>query len=218
MKNLKKVFETQSTSIFKAVLPPVGVNTYLLYMGDRLFIVDPGIGSSDLPDQNDTPYSDITLLITHSHFDHITGIDEFPDSKILITQAALPGLSDPSVNLSGDFGGGTTVIQNRNTILLSIGENTYRDCTFQVMVYPGHTQGDTVFDFGDFIFTGDFVFCDSIGRTDFRFSDSDKMKKSLVKFRQSLSKKDPSTLILPGHMGVCSIKQLLEKNIFLSVY
>ena len=218
MKNLKKIFETQTTSVFKAVLPPVGVNTYLLYMGDRLFIVDPGIGSSELPDQIDISYSDIALLITHSHFDHITGIDEFPDSEILITQEAFPGLYDPSINLSGVFGGGTTVVQNKNSIVLSKGENTYRDCTFQVLVYPGHTQGDTVFDFGSFMFTGDFVFCDSIGRTDFRFSDTDKMKKSLAKFRQFLSQKTPSTLILPGHMGECTIKDLLTKNLFLSAY
>jgi len=218
LKNLRKIYDNTATSIYKAVLPPVGVNTYLLYMNDHLFVVDPGIGSSDLPLQNSIPYNDITLLITHSHFDHITGIDEFPNSKILITQEAFPGLYDPSINLSGDFGGGTTVVQNKNTSVLTKGDNTYEDCSFQVMVYPGHTEGDTVFDFGDCLFTGDFVFCDSIGRTDFRFSDNDKMKKSLAKFRQFISQKDPSALILPGHMGVCTIKELMEKNIFLSVY
>ncbi|MFP4461717.1 MAG: MBL fold metallo-hydrolase, partial [Thermotogota bacterium] len=214
---LKQVYHSKTTTVFKEVLPPVGVNTYLLYMNHHLFIVDPGIGSSKLPRINDKPYEDITLLITHSHFDHITGIDEFPDSKILITQEALPGLLDSYVNLSGDFGGGTTVVKNRNIQILSQGENSVLDCTFQVMIYPGHTQGDTVFDFGPFMFTGDFVFCDSIGRTDFRFSDNDQMKKSLAKFRQYLLEKEPTDLILPGHMGVCSIKKLLENNAFLSV-
>jgi hypothetical protein len=44
------------------------------------------------------------------------------------------------------------------------------------------------------------------------------MKKSLAKFRQYLLEKDPETLILPGHMGVCSVKKLLDNNVFLSVY
>lgn len=215
---LKQVYESKTTKIFKAVLPPVGVNTYLLYYQSHLFIVDPGIGSSKLPEVNDIPYDEALLLITHSHFDHITGIDEFPDSKILITQEALPGLKDSYVNLSGDFGGGTTIVQNRNTQILSQGENRVLDCVFRVMIYPGHTQGDTVFDFGPFMFTGDFIFCDSIGRTDFRFSDNDQMKKSLAKFRQYLLEKESTDLILPGHMGVCSVKKLLDNNIFLSVY
>lgn len=215
---LKQVYETKTTKIFKAVLPPVGVNTYLLYYQSHLFIVDPGIGTSDLLGLNALPYEDISLLITHSHFDHITGIDEFPDSKILITQAALPGLSDPSINLSGDFGGGTTIVNNNNITILSPGETSFLDNSFKVMVYPGHTQGDSVFDFGPFMFTGDFVFCDSIGRTDFRFSDNDKMKKSLAKFKEYLTTKAPSDLILPGHMGVCSVKKLLDNNVFLSIY
>ncbi len=215
---LKQVYEGENTTIFKAVLPPVGVNTYLLYLKNHLFIVDPGIGSSKLPEVNDIPYDEVSLLITHSHFDHITGIDEFPNSKILITQEALPGLRDSYINLSGDFGGGTTVVQNKNIQILSQGENTVLNCAFQVMIYPGHTQGDTVFDFGSYIFTGDFVFCDSIGRTDFRFSDNDLMKKSLAKFRQYLLQKEPNVLILPGHMGVCSVKKLLDNNLFLSVY
>jgi len=215
---LKKIYDREGVQLFKTVLPPVGVNTYLLYQNNHLLIVDPGISSSNLPSVNNIPYDEISLLITHSHFDHITGIDEFPDSTVHITQEALAGLSDPYVNLSGDFGGGTTVVKNNNTKILSPGENTLGDCTFQVMIYPGHTQGDTVFDFGKFMFTGDFVFCDSIGRTDFRFSDSDEMKKSLAKFRQYLSTKEPNDLILPGHMGICSIKKLLENNTFLSVF
>ena len=215
---LKRVYQSKTATVFKDVLPPVGVNTYLLYMNRHLFIVDPGIGSSKLPSLNNIPYEDITLLITHSHFDHITGVDEFPDSKILITQAAFPGLKDASINLSGDFGGGTTIVQNNNITILSQGENTFFDCSFHVQVYPGHTQGDTVFDFGPFMFTGDFIFCDSIGRTDFRFSDNDLMKKSLAKFRQYLLEKEPTALVFPGHMGVCSVKNLLDNNVFLSVY
>jgi len=86
------------------------------------------------------------------------------------------------------------------------------------MNFPGHTQGDSVFDFGSFLFTGDFVFCDSIGRTDFKFSNHDTMKQSLVKFKKYLSKKQPSDLILPGHMNVCTVEELLDMNPFLTLY
>ena len=215
---LRCVYEQDNMMIYKAVLPPVGVNTYLLYMQDHLFVIDPGITSAELPEMVGRSYQDLSIVITHSHFDHIAGIDDFDHAEILITQAALPGLYDPAINLSGDLGGGMMIIKNKNTRILSLGENTIHGCSFQVMIFPGHTQGDSVFDFGPFLFTGDFIFSDSIGRTDFRFSNHDAMKQSIKKFKNYLSKKQPSDLILPGHMNVCTVEELLDQNPFLSLY
>jgi len=215
---LRCVYQQDDQIIYKVVLPPVGVNTYLLYIQDHLFVIDPGIGSVELPKTVGRSYRDLAIVITHSHFDHIAGIDEFDHAEILITQSALPGLYNPTINLSGDLGGGMMIIKNKNTRILSLGQNTIHNCSFQVMNFPGHTQGDSVFDFGSFLFTGDFVFCASIGRTDFKFSNHDTMKQSLAKFKKYLSKKQPSDLILPGHMNVCTVEELLDMNPFLTLY
>lgn len=217
MKTIKLIYNNDAMRIFKAVLPPIGVNTYYILMDETLLVTDPGIGASDLLKEIETDFKNIAILITHSHLDHIAGIDEFPNEDILISKEALPGLYDPFANLSADFGGNPVIVQNEKTIILEHGTASYKGISFNVALYPGHTQGDTIFDFGDFIVTGDFIFCDSIGRTDFRHSSEDEMEKSLKRFKRVLSEKAPSTLILPGHMGHCKAQTLLEKNPFLNM-
>ncbi len=110
MKNIKLIYKTAALKLYKAVLPPIGVNTYFININDTLLITDPGIGASDLLKEIDADFENIAVLITHSHLDHIAGIDEFPNEDILISKEALPGLYDPFENLSADFGGNSFMI------------------------------------------------------------------------------------------------------------
>jgi glyoxylase-like metal-dependent hydrolase (beta-lactamase superfamily II) len=219
LRELKKLFKSEEDiEIYKVVLPPVGVNSYVLSKDDSIILVDPGIGISDVIKTIMTDKTKISIMITHSHFDHIMGIDEIPESEILVTKEVSEGLYNPDINLSGLIGGRSVVINNKKTKILDEGNNVYENFQFKVLKFAGHTECDTVFDFGDFLLTGDFVFSDSIGRTDFPYSDENKMKESLVKFRNYLKEKDNTCSILPGHMGYCDIKTLFENNFYLSMY
>jgi glyoxylase-like metal-dependent hydrolase (beta-lactamase superfamily II) len=66
----------------------------------------------------------------------------------------------------------------------------------QFIHLPGHTPGTSIIIIGDYIFSGDFVFKNSIGRVDFPYSSALDMKKSIKKFiNLDLSDK----IIFTGH-------------------
>lgn len=68
--------------------------------------------------------------------------------------------------------------------------------------FPGHTPGCSVIEIEDHMFSGDFVFKNSIGRVDFPYSNPQDMKKSIKKFLTY--QKD--MLIHPGHGEDSTVK------------
>ncbi len=219
MKELKKLFSNkQNIEVYKTVLPPVGVNSYILIKEESIIIVDPGIGIADTLSSLLMGKKDVSILLTHAHFDHIAGIDELPEAKIFGKSEVLSGLIKPEINLSSMFGGNPLIVENKNHVILNAEKNSFKGFNFKSLLFPGHTTGDTIFDFDDFILTGDFIFTDSIGRTDFPNSNEKKMRESLSRFRKYLSVKNGSTYILPGHMGYCDVKTLFKNNFYLSMY
>ena len=66
---------------------------------------------------------------------------------------------------------------------------------FTVIATPGHTPGGACFDCGDVLFTGDTLFLESVGRTDFPGGSSQQLMKSCKKL---LALKGDRT-VYPGH-------------------
>ena len=79
---------------------------------------------------------------------------------------------------------------------VEINKPEYGDFKYEIIETPGHTFDSKTFYFKDIntMFTGDFIFKSSIGRTDLGGSDND-MKRSLEDFK----KYDDNTIIYPGH-------------------
>ena len=69
--------------------------------------------------------------------------------------------------------------------------------------FPGHSPGCSTIEIGDAMFSGDFIFERSIGRTDFPFSSPDDMRASLERFKQL----DYDKTIYPGHGATTTIRQ-----------
>lgn len=73
----------------------------------------------------------------------------------------------------------------------------------EFMFFPGHTPGCSMIKIGDFIFSGDFIFKRSIGRSDFPYSNKEDMIASLKKFKNI-----PYNMALyPGHGESTTIKE-----------
>ncbi len=179
---------------------PMGMyqtNCYIVTKDGKDIIIDPGVGATSWVKENVT--NPIAILNTHGHFDHVWSNAELQkelgvklytpkDDVMLLNESSwMPELppSTPDVTIDGDE------------------ELDIDGIKVQFRHFPGHTPGCSTIEIGDAMFSGDFIFEKSIGRTDFPYSNPQDMKKSLEKFQ----KLDFDKIIYPGHGGTTSIKE-----------
>lgn len=195
-------------------------NVYLL-TGDSNLLIDTGTGlSSDyiIRSVKDIIGSYGTLdkvLLTHCHFDHIGAgkalIDAFGCKVYAGSKDAVPvRQSDDRFTLSKSFGvdiGPYPVEDLEEGDVIDIGEHRLR-----VIDTPGHTLGGVCFfdEISSSLFSGDTVFADGIGRTDFNGGSLDSLRNSLRKLCNM-----PVKGLYPGHgqptsNGMASIRVGLQ--------
>lgn len=140
------------------------------------------------------------ILLTHGHFDHTAGVEEVRQAtgaEVFIHETDSPMLESSSLSLHSmiSFQPFQPVMKYeiiRDGCILSDG-----DFTFRVLHTPGHSHGSVCYicDEERIIFTGDTLFCCSVGRTDFPGSDPHYMMQSL----QILHELEGNYKIYPGH-------------------
>jgi glyoxylase-like metal-dependent hydrolase (beta-lactamase superfamily II) len=217
MKDAKVIYGEEKLSVLRSTLPPIGVNTYFIRTNTQLVVIDPGYGTKGIIDEYFNSYlSSCDIIITHAHYDHIAGLQEFDTGQIHLSGPAQKALSNPELNLSSSFSKGLTFPENRfSTYTIDDGKYTIGGLSFYALLLPGHTCGDLFLDFGKFMFSGDILFENSIGRTDFKGSDALQMERSLRMLTTYLKKKNPGDRIFPGHLNFFTVGYALSNNPFL---
>ena len=165
---------------------PVGMlatNCYLVADdAGRCAVIDPGSHTEKiLKKAEEEGFTIEAILLTHGHFDHIYGCESlkelYPECKICIHHADEPCLNDTKFNLVGDFNGylpeiNADIVFDGNELLEIV-----PGVTVKVIHTPGHSKGSVCYtDFENgFMFSGDTLFCRTVGRTDFIGGDFDEM-------------------------------------------
>ncbi len=172
-------------------------NCYIVTKDGKDIIIDPGVNATAWVRENVT--NPVAILNTHGHFDHVwsnaalqkeLGVKLYaPKDDVMLLQSSswMPDLppSTPDVTINGD-------------------EELHIDgIKIKFRHFPGHTPGSSTIEIDDAMFSGDFIFKRSIGRSDFPYSNPEDMKKSLQKFQQL----DFDKIIYPGHGSTTSIKK-----------
>jgi len=179
---------------------PMGMyqtNCYIVSIDGKDFIIDPGVNATEWVMDNVT--NPVAILNTHGHFDHVWSNAQLQEKlkvPLYTPKGDVPMLKDsnwmkelpPSIpdvevepNEEFDFDGVKVKFRH----------------------FPGHCPGCSTIEIGDAMFSGDFIFERSIGRTDFPYSSPADMQDSLERFK----KLDYDKTVYPGHGGTTTIKQ-----------
>ncbi len=150
------------------------------------------------------------VLLTHAHFDHSGCAKKLQDdgAKIYVSKIDAPKLLNDQ-NLSGDFGRKFEYLTADYTF--SDGELlTVCGIQIKVILTPGHTDGSATFVVGDMLFTGDTLFLESVGRTDFPTGDRFELINSIKK----LYALEGDYKVYPGHLEFTTLEHERKYNLF----
>jgi len=172
-------------------------NCYIVTIENKDFIIDPGMGATEWVKDNVT--NPVAILNTHGHFDHVWSNSAL--QKDLNIPLYTP-VEDKPYLLASDWVQGLPA--SIPDILVKPNEEfDFDGVKVKFRHFPGHTPGCSTIEIDKAMFSGDFIFEKSIGRTDLPYSKPEDMKISLQKFKEL----DFDKIIYPGHGKSTTIKQ-----------
>ena len=214
--------------IGRMVLGMCQTNTYFLYRegSAEAIVVDPADKGANIHAALEkNGFRVVGILLTHGHFDHIWGLDELREAANEKAQATgheevkayacvdekqLLGI--PKMNVSLQAGRPCGVEAD---VYVTDGEEiTLADMTIRVIATPGHTAGGCCFyiEEAGFLVSGDTLFQESVGRTDFPTGSMGTLVRSI---REKLLILPEETKVYPGHGSETTIGYEKKYNPFL---
>jgi len=206
------------------VFNPIQVNTYVVSNETgQCIIIDCGISNKQEQSKfldfiTSSKLKPVAHFITHAHFDHLMGADfiyckynlppifdykgkDFYDATQLYCQSfGFPPFPLPAQTIAID-----------EYFKLSDWKEP-----ISFISAPGHADGSICFHFHEdkILFTGDVLFCDSIGRSDLPTGNFDLLISNI---NSKLMVLDEDTLVFPGHGPSTTIGNEKYNNPFLKV-
>ena len=158
-------------------------NCYILSKNGKCLVVDPGDDYIDIKNaigENQV----IGVLITHSHADHIGALRNF------LTKRSIKIFKSSNIedDMNYDIGG----------------------FHFKAYHTPGHSKDSVTFFFPEdkVMFIGDFIFKESVGRTDLPGGSKEELEKSI----KWLLDYEDDTILYPGHYDSTTLGHERKNN------
>lgn len=197
--------------IEKIVSGSFETNTYVISNANKCIVVDPGLDFSGFATNITSKYEVVAILITHGHIDHIDGIRFFKYVPIYIHKDDEEFLYDSKLSLYSWMGLKTPFLKNTLNVI-TVQENDIINLIgleFKVIHTPGHTKGSVCYQYKNKLLSGDTLFKNSCGRTDFPTGSPMDMRRSLNRL---MSECQDNVDVYPGHDEKTKIKDEKRNN------
>ena len=195
------------------VLGMLGNNTFVLTDEDtgEIAVIDPAVSCDELFEEIDSKGGNLKyILLTHGHFDHVGGVKALKDrynAQVCISKDEMTLLNNSSLNGAAlhslELDDVEVDVELSDNDVIMLGDNEIKFITT-----PGHTKGSGCYIVNNWIFSGDTLFCQSIGRTDFPTSNHSEMLNS----RKKLKDIDGFYIFCPGHDVFTTLDAERESN------
>ncbi len=201
----------------------IATNCYFVYSEDQAdedgyrhcIIFDPGDkGGRVYETLKDNNIKVDLILLTHGHFDHILGVEELrklSGARVGACKKEEALCKDIYLNLSSNYGFDCSIspddLYDDGDIIEAAG------ISCRLIFTPGHTSGGCCYYFEDsgFLISGDTLFEESVGRTDFPTSSISELIRSV---NEKLFVLPDETVVYPGHGEITTIGHEKKYNPF----
>lgn len=196
-------------------LGPVSANTYIVTdeKSGKTAVIDCGECTAELLERlrdKDVEY----ILLTHGHADHILGVYDlkqaFPNAKIVIHKDDADCLTNEMLSIAFSIAPHTQKNIEPDITVDEGDEIELGTLHFTVMHTPGHTKGSVCYyvESERALFTGDTLFCLTVGRTDL-FGGSDEEMYTSIK---RLYEMPGEYTVYPGHNRATTMEYERKRN------
>lgn len=204
--------------IGKIVLGVCQTNSYFVYEEGKSEVIffDPADKGNYIYDRlKENGFTVVAIFLTHGHFDHIWGVEELrklSGAKVYAWEEEKEVCEDASVNVSAGAGRPCSL---KADVYVKDGEKiSIAGMNCQLIGTPGHTKGSCCYYFEDdkILLSGDTLFQESVGRTDFPTGSMNNLVRSV---REKLMPLPDDVKVYPGHGEATTIGHEKEYNPFL---
>ena len=201
--------------IKRFILGNLKTNCYLIEVNNKIMLIDAGDNIEQVLSYLEKNNLKLEfVLLTHTHYDHIAGLNQLktklPEVVVVVDKKEQKYLRDSTYNLS--------YLDNTNYIYLgnyiTYDDFDYQSYNFDIFTINGHSLNSVCLynKNENILFSGDTLFKDSIGRSDFLNGNEYNLKKGIKEKILTLPKE---TKVYPGHGFSTTVEYEKNNNIFL---